>query len=58
MILNIGFGLKKQGENNDIRTPSHSTCTDNIRTIYGNQIARFFFPFGDIICSLWIVFLF
>ncbi|KAF2885086.1 hypothetical protein ILUMI_21089 [Ignelater luminosus] len=36
----IGFGLKKFGENNDIRTPPNSTHVDNIRTVYGNTIAR------------------
>uniref|UniRef100_A0A1Y1K4T7 DNA mismatch repair protein S5 domain-containing protein n=1 Tax=Photinus pyralis TaxID=7054 RepID=A0A1Y1K4T7_PHOPY len=36
----IGFGLKKFNENNDIRTPPNSNAIDNIRTIYGNLIAR------------------
>lgn len=35
-----GFALKKSGDNNDIRTPPNSTHVDNIRTIYGNAIAR------------------
>ncbi|KAK5638973.1 hypothetical protein RI129_013268 [Pyrocoelia pectoralis] len=38
--FSIGFGLKKFNENNDIRTPPNSTVIDNIRTIYGNLIAR------------------
>lgn len=37
----VGFALKKQGENNTIRTPVHSNIVDNIRTIYGNNIARY-----------------
>lgn len=36
----VGFALKKQGTNNDIRTPPNSNQVDNIRTIYGNIIAR------------------
>ncbi|GFG36808.1 hypothetical protein Cfor_08643 [Coptotermes formosanus] len=37
----VGFTLKKQGESlADIRTPPNSTVVDNIRTIYGNTIAR------------------
>lgn len=36
----VGFALKKQGGNNDIRTPPNSNHADNIRTIYGNVIAR------------------
>ncbi|XP_030749016.1 DNA mismatch repair protein Mlh1 [Sitophilus oryzae] len=36
----IGFALKKYGENNDIRTSQNSNCTENIRLIYGNCIAR------------------
>ncbi|KAF5291784.1 hypothetical protein FQA39_LY14272 [Lamprigera yunnana] len=37
---NVGFALKKSGDNNDIRTPPNSNHIDNIRTIYGNLIAR------------------
>ncbi|KAK4878024.1 hypothetical protein RN001_010530 [Aquatica leii] len=36
----VGFGLKKFGDHNDIRTPPNSNYIDNIRTIYGNLIAR------------------
>lgn len=37
----VGFTLKKQGESlADIRTPPNSTVVDNIRTIYGNTIAK------------------
>ncbi|XP_023013533.2 DNA mismatch repair ATPase Mlh1 isoform X1 [Leptinotarsa decemlineata] len=36
----VGFALKKSGESNDIRTPQNSSHIDNIRTIYGNAIAR------------------
>ncbi|KAF5284186.1 hypothetical protein FQR65_LT00186 [Abscondita terminalis] len=36
----VGFGLKKFNENNDIRTPIDSNHIDNIRTVYGNLIAR------------------
>ncbi|KAK9700514.1 DNA mismatch repair protein Mlh1 C-terminus [Popillia japonica] len=37
---NVGFGLRKQGENNDVKTPCNSTKLDNIRLIYGHIIAR------------------
>ncbi|XP_063916491.1 DNA mismatch repair protein Mlh1 [Zophobas morio] len=36
----VGFALRKSTENNDIRTPPESTRVDNIRTVYGNIIAR------------------
>lgn len=37
----VGFSLKKQGETlSDIRTLPNSTVVDNVRTIYGNSIAR------------------
>lgn len=36
----VGFGLKKFGESNDIRTPANSNQIDNIGTLYGNAIAR------------------
>ncbi|XP_053374339.1 DNA mismatch repair protein Mlh1-like [Mercenaria mercenaria] len=37
----VGFTLKKHGEGMaDVRTPSNSTYTDNIRTIYGPAVAR------------------
>uniref|UniRef100_UPI00358E3AA8 DNA mismatch repair protein Mlh1 isoform X2 n=1 Tax=Myxine glutinosa TaxID=7769 RepID=UPI00358E3AA8 len=37
----IGFTVKKQGENAaDVRTLPNSNFIDNIRTIYGNNIAR------------------
>jgi DNA mismatch repair protein MLH1 len=37
----VGFTLKKQGESlADIRTPPNSTVVDNIRIIYGNNIAK------------------
>lgn len=36
----VGFCLKKSGENIDIRTPCSSNCTDNIRIVYGNSVAR------------------
>lgn len=36
----VGFGLRKFGESNDIRTPTDSNHVDNIRTLYGNSIAR------------------
>lgn len=37
----VGFSLKKQGETlSDIRTLPNSTIVDNVRTIYGNAIAR------------------
>lgn len=38
----VGFTLKKQGENlADIRTNPNSSHIDNIRSIYGNNIARY-----------------
>ncbi|KAK9869246.1 hypothetical protein WA026_002996 [Henosepilachna vigintioctopunctata] len=36
----VSFSLKKSGENNDIRTPPNSNTVENVRIIYGNQIAR------------------
>lgn len=37
----VGFTLKKHGESTaDVRTPSNSTHTDNIRMIFGPSIAR------------------
>jgi len=37
----VGFTLKKQGESlADIRTPPNSTVVDNIRIIYGSNIAK------------------
>ena len=37
----VGFSVKKQGEGNvDLRTPANSSATDNIKIIYGTQIAR------------------
>lgn len=37
----VGFSLKKAESNlSDIKTPPNSTCIDNIRIIYGNNIAR------------------
>ncbi|GJQ79891.1 Mlh1 [Trypoxylus dichotomus] len=36
----VGFSLRKQGENNDVKTPCNSTRMDNIRLVYGNVIAR------------------
>ncbi|XP_014250144.1 DNA mismatch repair protein Mlh1 isoform X2 [Cimex lectularius] len=37
----VGFSLKKQGEPTaDVRTNPNSTHIDNIRTIFGNNIAR------------------
>nr|CAH7749104.1 unnamed protein product [Callosobruchus chinensis] len=36
----IGFALKKHSESNDIRTRPKSNHVENIRTIYGNLIAR------------------
>ncbi|XP_026476926.1 DNA mismatch repair protein Mlh1 isoform X2 [Ctenocephalides felis] len=35
----IGFALKKVGESNDIKTPVNSNCVDNIRCLFGQQIA-------------------
>jgi len=36
-----GFSLKKHGENNnDLRTPPNSSTLDNIKILYGVQIAR------------------
>jgi DNA mismatch repair protein MLH1 len=36
-----GFSLKKQGENNnDLRTPPNSSRIDNIKILFGIQIAR------------------
>lgn len=37
---NVGFCLKKSGENIDIRTPCNSNCVDNIRIVYGNSVAK------------------
>nr|CAI5844906.1 unnamed protein product [Callosobruchus analis] len=36
----VSFALKKYSENNDIRTRPKSSHVENIRTIYGNLIAR------------------
>lgn len=36
----VGFALRKSNENNDIRTPVNSDCVENIRIVYGNNIAR------------------
>lgn len=36
----VGFALRKTAENNDIRTQPGSNCTENIRIVYGNIIAR------------------
>ncbi|CAG7823197.1 unnamed protein product [Allacma fusca] len=37
----VGFSVKKAGEGNvDMRTPPKSTAVDNIRVLYGGQIAR------------------
>lgn len=36
----IGFTLKKFGENTDLKTPANSSVVDNVRIIYGNTIAR------------------
>lgn len=39
-----GFSLKKHGENsNDVRTPANSSILDNIKILYGIQIARSYF---------------
>lgn len=41
VVSQVGFSLKKQGETlSDIRTLPNSTVVDNVRTIYGNPIAR------------------
>lgn len=37
---NVGITLKKYGEHNFLKTHSNSNCTENIRTIYGNEIAK------------------
>ncbi|XP_058799424.1 DNA mismatch repair protein Mlh1 [Phymastichus coffea] len=38
---NVGFTLKKYGQSStDVRTPHSSTTVNNIRTLYGNCIAR------------------
>lgn len=38
---NVGFTLKKQGDSlADIRTPTNSTTIDNIRTVFGSNIAK------------------
>lgn len=37
----VGFALKKFGQANSIKTPPNSNYVDNIRTIYGNGIARY-----------------
>ncbi|KAJ9592430.1 hypothetical protein L9F63_015846 [Diploptera punctata] len=37
----VGFTLKKQGDSlADIRTPTNSTAIDNIRTIFGSNVAK------------------
>ncbi|CAD7087927.1 unnamed protein product [Hermetia illucens] len=36
----VGFMLKKFGENAAVRTNANSTIVDNIRTVYGNDIAK------------------
>ncbi|CAG9814820.1 unnamed protein product [Phaedon cochleariae] len=36
----VGFAFKKSGDNNDIRTPQNSSHIENIRIIYGNEIAK------------------
>lgn len=35
----VGFALKKVGESNDIKTIINSTCVDNIRCLFGQNIA-------------------
>ncbi|KAK7791085.1 hypothetical protein R5R35_000507 [Gryllus longicercus] len=38
---NVGFSLKKYGRDDvHVKTLANSTCVDNIRSIYGNVIAR------------------
>lgn len=37
----VGFCLKKLSDNsNDVRTPVNSNAVDNIRILYGNQVAK------------------
>lgn len=36
----VSFSLKKYGDNVTIKTPGKSTIVDNIRIIYGNEIAK------------------
>ena len=37
----MGFCLKKLNDNsNDVRTPVNSTPVENIRLLYGNQVAK------------------
>lgn len=37
---NVGFGLKKMGEKDSLRTQCNSTHSKNIAAIYGSDIAR------------------
>lgn len=37
----LSFSLKKYGDNVSIKTPGKSTQIDNIRIIYGNEIAKY-----------------
>lgn len=39
----LSFSLKKYGNNVSIKTPGKSTQIDNIRIIYGNEIAKYEF---------------
>lgn len=36
----VGFGLKKMGEKDALRTPNNSTQVKNISSIYGSDIAK------------------
>lgn len=38
--VNIGFGLKKYGENQHLKTQPNSTIETNISILYGNEIAK------------------
>lgn len=36
----VGFALRKAGESMSLRTPSKSTKTENIRIVYGGEVAK------------------
>lgn len=40
----IGFSLRKLGENISLRTPPNSTTIENIRIVYGGDVARELLP--------------
>lgn len=41
---NVGFGLRKTGEGMSVRTPAKSTKIENIRIVYGAEVAKSLMP--------------